>query len=425
MTPQELKDMQARAFPAAAAPTTSTAAPAATAVPASAHVSTTAPVVTKTWAPLGSGWAPETPATGKAVPPAVDTRRVLSVLCNLGIPASELAGKPVTGPSTTLYPVRLEEGARVSTVGKKGGDIAFGLGLPAVRVLDYLPGYPGCIGLEIANAARGTVLFPSVLAAAGPAPEDGHVRVALGADTDGRPYMLHLDASNPHLLIAGKSGSGKSVAVHTVIASVAALYTPAEVQLAIVDPKIVDFQCWSGLPHLMCDPVHDSQAISALVAGIAEDMEDRYARMRTRGCSSVGAYNDNVGARDHMPRVIVVVDEFSDMMSKPGRNQSDITLNLLALARKGRAAGIHLVLATQRPTADAMHPDLKAQATRLACKVGSATDSRIILDTSGAEDLQDRGDALITDSSGLSRIQIAWASPAVIAALKTGKTTLK
>lgn len=379
-----------------------------------------APPIRK-WKPLGRDHT-DTSSGVRPVPPPLEPRRIISAMIDLGIPAEGICGTPIVGPTVTTYIIELQKGARVSTIKNKSVDLAFSLGLPKVRVLDYVEGHPGSIGLEVPNITRGLVSFWSVLAAA---TEWGkHLPIPLGLDTRGVPVIIHLDTA-PHLLIAGKSGSGKSVAVNSVLAGIAACTTPEEVAVVIADPKQVDYQAWADLPHLVTAPAITAEAIAAVLSYAVDEMDSRNKLLRESGVNCLAAYNASVSPEMRIPRLVVVIDEYGDLMVKGsairgGSPAAAMTMDILRIAQVGRAAGVHLVLATQRPTADTVHPTIKAQTTKIACTVETALDSRVILDDVGAEKLLGAGDALIKSSSVLTRVQCAWVSPEDIRNLVAG-----
>ena len=383
------------------------------------------------WQPIGLsyGTAPEwSPAdkVQRAQPPVLGYEQVLQTLRSYGVPAMSMESSPLVGSSVTTYIVRLEDGARVSSIGRKADDIAFGLGLPSLRVLTFMEGKPGCIGLEVPNMSRGTVVFRDIVAAAGPHVAKPGIAIAYGAETNGRPFFLRLGDSCPHLLIAGKSGSGKSVAIDMVLASICCLYSPDDVRVAVVDPK-TSLGVWKGMPHLVMPPVSDQAAVASLFSWAASEIQDRKGRFDRRGCTTLASYNSDVPEEDALPKVVIVVDEYETLMATKSRSRSSghspaeqMTADLLEVARLGRSYGMHLVLATQRPTAESMHPTLKSQTTKIACVVETATDSRVILDMAGAEALLGRGDSLVKGGDGLARVQCAWISPTSIASLING-----
>lgn len=392
---------------------------------------TAAPVQRWRWSPIGlpygtsPEWAPSD-RIQRAKPPVLGYEQVLQTLRSYGVPAMSMESSPLVGSSVTTYIVRLEDGARVSSIGRKADDIAFGLGLPSLRVLTFMEGKPGCIGLEVPNMSRGTVVFRDIVAAAGPHMSKPGITIAYGAETNGRPYFLHLGDSSPHLLIAGKSGSGKSVAIDMVMASICCLYSPDDVQVAVVDPK-TSLGIWKGMPHLIMPPVSETSAVASLFSWAASEIQDRKSRFDRRGCTTLSSYNSDVPEEDALPKVVIVVDEYETLMSSKFRSRSSgpsateqMTADLLEVARLGRSYGMHLVLATQRPTAESMHPTLKSQTTKIACVVETVTDSRIILDMPGAEALLGRGDSLVKGSDGLARVQCAWISPTSVASLING-----
>lgn len=381
------------------------------------------------WQPIGLAygvdqeWTPSDKVQ-KAAPPTLGYEHVLQTLRSYGVPAVSMEGNPLVGPAVTTYIIRLEDGARVSSIGRKADDIAFGLGLPSIRVLTFMEGKPGCIGLEVPNVSRGTVVFRDIVAAAGPHVAKPGIAVAYGAETNGRPFFLRLGDSSPHLLIAGKSGSGKSVAIDMVMASICCLYSPDDVRVAVVDPK-TSLGVWKGMPHLIMPPVSEPTAVASLFSWAASEIRDRKDKFDRRGCTTLASYNSDVPEEDALPKVVIVVDEYETLMATKSKRSGSspaeqMTADLLEVARLGRSYGMHLVLATQRPTAESMHPTLKSQTTKIACVVETATDSRIILDQSGAEALLGRGDSLVKGPEGLSRVQCAWISPTSVASLING-----
>jgi S-DNA-T family DNA segregation ATPase FtsK/SpoIIIE len=386
---------------------------------------TTTSTSAKKWIPLGAaGSTVLTDSNTSAVPAALDPSGILSVLTNVGIPAQQIVGAPAVGPSVTTYAIQLAPGATVSTIHRRVVDIAFGLGLPAVRILTHLISHQGCIGLEVPNTVQGTVSFrslvPSLMASS---VQGGALPVALGVHTDCRPEVTYLDLA-PHLLIAGRSGSGKSAAINAVLGSLALRTSPSDVAVFILDPKQMDYQKWVGLPHLVSSPIVDPEAIAKTLEFVDGEMERRNRKFREYMVTSLNDYNKSVDAGHRLPRYVLVIDEYGDLMLKTGSAgktlSQEISTRIRRLATLGRAAGLHLVLATQRPTADTVDGTIKAQTLKLACTVETALDSRIILDDVGAEKLQGAGDALFKNFYGLQRLKCPWVSDADVRALVQG-----
>lgn len=364
----------------------------------------------------------------KPVPPQLAHAHIVTVFKEYGVPAVSVVATTV-GPQVTTFAVELEAGAVVSTLKNKEVNVAFGLGAKSVRLLPYMEGRLGCIGLEVPNAVSAVVAFRDVLAASLPtvgANKDKYIGVALGLETSGRPHILRFGHTNSaHLLIAGKSGSGKSVAVDTVLASIVASYLPSECAIVIVDPKQLDYTKWAAAPHLLLPPVTataDIQRILGVMAapaggGMTSELDRRNRMFGEFLVNNLADYNAAVAPSSRLPRIVIVIDEYADLMvqgsaSKRGTTSaaSEITQHILRIATVGRAAGIHMVLATQRPTADTVHPTIRAQTTQIACRVNTSIDSEVILGrgVTGAEKLLGEGDAFVQSNEGLTRVKCAW-----------------
>ncbi len=372
----------------------------------------------------------------KPVPPQLAHAHIVTVFKEYGIPAVSVVATTV-GPQVTTFAVELEAGAVVSTLKNKEVNVAFGLGAKSVRLLPYMEGRLGCIGLEVPNAVSAVVAFRDVLASSLPtvgANKDKYIGVALGLETSGRPHILRFGHTNSaHLLIAGKSGSGKSVAVDTVLASIVASYLPSECAIVIVDPKQLDYTKWAAAPHLLLPPVTataDIQRILGVMAapagdGVTSELDRRNRLFGEFLVNNLADYNAAVAAPNRLPRIVIVIDEYADLMvqgSSTRRGQSaasEITQHILRIATVGRAAGIHMVLATQRPTADTVHPTIRAQTTQIACRVNTSIDSEVILGrgVTGAEKLLGEGDAFVQSNEGLTRVKCAWVKSDDISAL--------
>ena len=380
------------------------------------------------WAPSGYEYCEEgTTCATKPVPSHLTPSLVLTTLIKCKIPAVSVVSTTV-GPQVTTYTVELEDGASVSALKSKEGNVANWFGIQNIRLLTYMEGHPGCFGLVVPNKESGVVAYRDVLSAAlSDLPnKNKYIPVALGVETNGRPHVLPLGSSaNPHLLIAGKSGSGKSVAIWSVLASIAAMYSPDEVSVYIVDPKQMGYTKWAAMPHLATPVITETTDVVAMLAMLASKDDPRGRSVldyRTRQLGEflvddLAEYNAAVPACNRLPRIVVVIDEYADLMTGTGRSKPGVPTSaqmvtelIDRIARLGRSVGIHLVLATQRPTADTMLPSIKAQTTKIGCQMESPIDSRVVFGegtTEGAEKLLGAGDAFVKGNNGLTRVKCA------------------
>ncbi len=314
----------------------------------------------------------------------------------------------VAGPTVTLFKVDLPAGVRVSRVTALQDDIALALAAPGVRIFAPIPG-TNYVGIEVPNRTRQTVLLGDVIkeASAGP------LQIAIGKDVEGNCIVSDL-AKMPHLLIGGTTGSGKSVSINAMIMSILMRATPAEVRFIMVDPKRVEFTPYNGIPHLYVPVVTEAkEAASALSWGVAE-MERRLKVFSKVGARNIGQYNAKVQAAaaeaakaeeageeppqnelgDELPYIVIIIDELADLMMNVGK---EVEFSISRIAQLARAAGIHLIVATQRPSANVVTGLIKANITnRIAFNVASSIDSRVVLDTPGAENLIGLGDLLFS-----------------------------
>ena len=303
----------------------------------------------------------------------------------------------VAGPTVTLFQIALPSGVRVNRVTNLADDIALALAAPGVRIFSPVPG-TNHVGVEVPNKVRQTVLLGDVLPAAGPGP----LQMALGRDVEGHDVVSDL-AKMPHLLIGGTTGSGKSVSINSMIMSILMRATPDEVRMILIDPKRVEFMPYNGIPHLYVPVVTEpKEAASALSWGVAE-MERRLKVMSKAGARDIKQYNakvhqglldDDGNAAKQMPYIVIVIDELADLMMNVGK---DVEYSISRIAQLARAAGIHLIVATQRPSTKVVTGLIKANITnRIAFNVASGIDSRVILDSTGAENLIGLGDMLLS-----------------------------
>lgn len=324
-----------------------------------------------------------------------EARRLADALRTYKIDA-EPVGTPVRGPSVTRYEFRLQPGVKLSKLTSAADDIALSLGVPGVRIAP-VPDKASVIGIEAPNAERSLVSLRGVLESREFA-YSSPTAFALGRGIGGEIVTADLEAL-PHVLIAGTTGSGKSVCLNALIVSLLYKSAPDELRFIMIDPKLVELAPYAGIPHLMRPVVTDAaQAVSALSGAVAE-MEARYKAFEGRGAKELADYNR--GAKSPFPRLVIVIDELADLMMASGK---DVEASVVRLAQMGRAAGIHLAIATQRPSADVITGLMKANIpSRIAFAVASALESRIILDTNGAEKLTGGGDMIYAPLGGEKR----------------------
>ena len=310
------------------------------------------------------------------------------------------------GPSVTRYELEPAPGVKVSSVVNLADDIALRLAAPGVRVEAPIPG-TAAIGIEAPNVTNDMVSFREIVDCEDVRKSSSKLCVGLGKDIEGKVITIDL-AKMPHLLVAGTTGSGKSVCVNTLLAGIMYKARPDEVKLILVDPKVVELTNYNGIPHLLVPVVTDAKkAASALHWAVAE-MERRYKSFADTRVRDIKAYNAQ--AEEKMPYIVIVIDEMSDLMMVA---KADVEDAILRLAQKARACGIHMVLATQRPSVDVITGIVKANIpSRIAFAVSSLTDSRTILDMGGAEKLLGKGDMLYypIGANKPSRVQGAFVS---------------
>ena len=312
------------------------------------------------------------------------------------------------GPTVTRYEVQPSVGVKVSSIVRLADDIALNLEAKSIRIEAPIPG-KAAVGIEVENDSVTMVKAREIIDSQEFKESKSKITVAIGKDINGTPIVADLKAM-PHLLIAGSTGSGKSVCINTIITSILYKATPEEVKLILIDPKVVELGNYNGVPHLMIPVVTEpSKAAAALNWAVAE-MTDRYKKFAERGVRDLQSYNDSVRAELEedkvLPQVVIIIDELADlMMAAP----SQIEESICRLAQMARAAGMHLIVATQRPSVDVITGVIKANiGSRIAFAVSSQIDSRTILDTQGAEKLVGKGDMLLS-VMGKDRIRVQGA----------------
>jgi S-DNA-T family DNA segregation ATPase FtsK/SpoIIIE len=302
------------------------------------------------------------------------------------------------GPVITTYEFSPAPGVKINKVASLADDLALGLKAESVRIVGSIPG-KAALGIEIPNPEREVVYIRDMLASDAFKNGSSKLTLALGMDVVGKPVMADL-AKMPHLLIAGATGSGKSVAVNAIIASILYKATPEEVRLLMVDPKRIELSGYENIPHLLHPVVVDPKMASRALMWAVREMERRYLLLEEAQVKSFDSYN--VVSEEKLPLIVIIVDELADLMMVASK---DVENAIARLAQMARAAGIHLILATQRPSVDVLTGLIKANfPTRLSFKVSSKVDSRTILDTSGAEHLLGAGDLLYL-APGTARLQ--------------------
>ncbi|HBR14771.1 MAG TPA: cell division protein FtsK [Candidatus Omnitrophica bacterium] len=291
------------------------------------------------------------------------------------------------GPAITRYELEPGPGVKVQKFTTLSDDIALAMKAAAVRVVAPIPG-KNRVGIEVPNGASAAVFLKDVLTNSQFRSSASKLSLALGKDIAGQPMVADL-AEMPHLLIAGTTGSGKTVCVNGIITSMLFNATPEEVKFVMVDPKMVELAQYNDIPHLLCPTVTDTQKAAGVLNWVVSEMENRYRKLSKEGVRNIKGYN----ARGHkMPYIVVIIDELADLMQVSAKTvESSIT----RLAQLSRAVGIHLILATQRPSVDVITGVIKANfPARISFKVASKVDSRTVLDMNGAENLLGKGDML-------------------------------
>jgi DNA segregation ATPase FtsK/SpoIIIE, S-DNA-T family len=330
-----------------------------------------------------------------------------------------------TGPVITQFEIELEAGLRVAKINSVATDLAIALAVPSVRIVSPIPNKT-TVGIEVPNERRTMVRLSEVIEGVGGHLDKFRIPLFLGRDVKGSPLAFDL-ADMPHLLIAGRTGTGKSVCLNAMILSILMTRTPDEVKLILIDPKIVELTQFKRIPHLMNPVVTDMKKAEALLAWACDKMDERYGYLARAGVRNIASYNklglDELYQRFHpeddeewerlpkfMPSIVIIIDEMGDLVAQVGK---EVETQIVRLAQKARAAGIHLILATQKPTVDVITGLIKSNLpARIAFQVTNRNDSRVVLDEMGAEKLLGNGDMLflVPGTSHLVRAQGTYAS---------------
>ncbi|MBO5752303.1 MAG: DNA translocase FtsK 4TM domain-containing protein [Proteobacteria bacterium] len=332
------------------------------------------------------------------------------------------------GPIITRFEYQPAPGTKVAKISSLSDDLMMALEITSIRILAPIPG-KNVVGIEIPNERRNTIYLKEIIGSRQFEEAKSILTIALGKDSEGEPVVSDL-AKMPHLLVAGSTGSGKSVGINTMLCSLLYNATPDEVKLILVDPKCLELSIYEGIPHLLVPPITTAKETAAALDWACEEMDERYRLLASFGVRNIAGYNEQlknptlprsaekVAEKDAdgnprykpMPYIVIVVDEFADLMMVSGK---EIETSIARLAQKARAAGIHIILATQRPSTNVITGVIKANfPTRLAFRVFSVVDSRTILDSKGAEALLGMGDSLfLPPNTGiLQRVHGAYVS---------------
>ena len=339
-----------------------------------------------------------------------DARILLETLKEFKIEAQIISIKK--GPVITMFEILPASGVNVSKIANLSGNIALNLAAQSVRIVAPIPG-KRAVGVEIPNQKRNIVGFRELISSKNPDVDKAAVPFILGRDIEGDPQVVDV-AKTPHLLIAGTTGSGKSVCVNSLISTILYKKRPDEVKMILVDPKVVELKIYNDVPHLLTPVITDPKKALQALQYCIDEMENRYVLLEKLDVRNIEGYNKKIKANNictsPLPYILVVIDEFADLMLTSSKQLEPAVSRLTA---KARAVGIHLVLATQRPSVDVITGVIKANIpSRIAFMVSSYTDSRVILDEPGAEMLLGKGDMLFKPSwsPNLTRIQSAFLS---------------
>ncbi len=334
-------------------------------------------------------------------------------LADFGVNGKVMEIRP--GPVITMFEYKPAPGIKINRISSLEGDLAMGLKALSIRIIAPIPG-KDVVGIEVPNENREIVVLRELFESSSFTEKKSMLTVALGKDISGKPRYMDLKTA-PHLMIAGTTGSGKSVLLNAAITSLLYRATPYELKMIMIDPKMLELSIYEDIPHLLHPVVTESKKAVAALKWLVGEMDSRYKMLSEEGVRDIDSYNRNLEALEieekqlrWLPYIVVIIDELADLMMVSPSNVKD---SIIRLAQKARAAGIHIIVSTQRPSADVVAGLIKANfPARISFLVSSKVDSRIILDTGGAETLLGRGDMLFLASGGgnLLRLQGALIS---------------
>ncbi|MFL2631195.1 MAG: DNA translocase FtsK [Thermodesulfobacteriota bacterium] len=334
-------------------------------------------------------------------------KRIEEKLSNFGITGQITQIKP--GPVITLYEYRPEPGTKINKIASLSNDLAMALKATRIRIIAPIPG-KDVIGIEVPNDLRETVYLKELLSKDQFKKSSSPINLSLGKDISGVPLFTDLKTA-PHLMIAGTTGSGKSVFLHSIITSMLYKATPRELKFIMIDPKMLELSGYEDIPHLLHPVVTDPKKAAAALKWAVKEMETRYKLLSDIGVRDIDSYNQKIESNkdydvltDSLPFIVIIIDELADLMFVA---PNEIKESITRLSQMARAAGIHLIVASQRPSADVVAGLIKANfPSRISFAVSSKVDSRIILDSSGAEELLGKGDMLLLrPPNNLVRVQ--------------------
>ena len=331
-------------------------------------------------------------------------------LADFGVTGKVMEIRP--GPVITMFEYKPAPGIKINRISSLEGDLAMGLKALSIRIIAPIPG-KDVVGIEVPNESREIVVLRELFESSSFTAQKSMLTIALGKDISGKPRYMDLQTA-PHLMIAGTTGSGKSVLLNAAITSLLYRATPYELKLIMIDPKMLELSIYEDIPHLLHPVVTESKKAVAALRWLVEEMDSRYSMLSEEGVRDIDSYNKKLEKLEieekqlrWLPYIVVIIDELADLMMV---SPADVKDSIIRLAQKARAAGIHIIVSTQRPSADVVAGLIKANfPARISFLVSSKVDSRIILDTGGAETLLGKGDMLFLTSGGSNLLRLQGA----------------
>ena len=331
-------------------------------------------------------------------------------LADFGVTGKVMEIRP--GPVITMFEYKPAPGIKINRISSLEGDLAMGLKALSIRIIAPIPG-KDVVGIEVPNESREIVVLRELFESSSFTAQKSMLTIALGKDISGKPRYMDLQTA-PHLMIAGTTGSGKSVLLNAAITSLLYRATPYELKMIMIDPKMLELSIYEDIPHLLHPVVTESKKAVAALRWLVEEMDSRYSMLSEEGVRDIDSYNKKLETLEieekqlrWLPYIVVIIDELADLMMV---SPADVKDSIIRLAQKARAAGIHIIVSTQRPSADVVAGLIKANfPARISFLVSSKVDSRIILDTGGAETLLGRGDMLFLASGGSNLLRLQGA----------------